>query len=202
MTDEKEKKEGEACEEQGEAKDVQDQVPLMWPSPFFRRRHFGSEGPAYMREVWRYPVGAREMADVAVPPRSSDALGYEVGIEFRREYMGRFPEQMAEEIIAEGLWAQYHLACEEFDQAVCSGRRRGVAVPSEGYEYSMIARHAAGRRRYLVEKARSMGISKDQLAVSAEVVNRELMSSWNYLVKETMMAMIQRMNDLLYSDRP
>ena len=200
MSCEKEKKEGEATEEQIKGKDVQDPMCPMRPSLFGRRRDLGSEGHPDLRKVWRDPVGARTMAAVAPTSWDSDTVRHRVGLSgtpcFRQEYLGKFPEQVMAEVIAEGLWARYHLACEKFDQVVCSGRQ-GVAIPLRGDEYRMISSHAAGRRRYLVETARSMGISRDQLAVSGRAVNRELMSSWNYLVEETMKALIQRMNDVL-----
>lgn len=201
MSCEEEEKEGQAGKEQSEDDEAQDQVRDMPSPPFGRRRDLGLQESPDLREVWREPMGGTP-SPLCPASWNADTLGHRMGLsgtplDFRQEYLGKFPELTQAEIVAEGLWAQYHLACEEFDQVVCSGRRRGVAVPAEGSEYGMINRHALGRRRYLVDKARSIGISDDQLRVSAGVVNRELMSSWNYLVKETMMAMIQRMNDLL-----
>lgn len=66
------------------------------------------------------------MAAVAPTPWNADAIRHRVGVEpdFHREYMGQFPEQTKAEILAEGLWAQYHLACERFDRVVCSKEYR------------------------------------------------------------------------------
>lgn len=58
MTSEEEKKEGEAIEEQGEGKDVQDQMLGVSPPEFGRRRHFDPGPHPDLREVWREPLGA------------------------------------------------------------------------------------------------------------------------------------------------
>lgn len=73
------------------------------------------------------------------------------------------------------LAAEYHDRCEAYDRTVCLQRNKeGVAIPTNGYERTMIERYAYKVKEELVDRARETGATRMQLhdAIVAEARRR------------------------------
>lgn len=87
---------------------------------------------------------------------------------FEEEYLGKFtPDPLVD------LADKYLSQCEEFDEKICSGRRKGVAIPLNSLEYATINRHAKELKKQFILEVESRGFTKDDFQKSIRLLTNK-----------------------------
>jgi hypothetical protein len=102
---------------------------------------------------------------------------------FKREYLGEFPEPSEAEKAALSVWVDYYFRTERFDRYICTAKKDGVAMPANGEEQGKICRFSAMLRKSSLERMRAMGIDEKTIACARETASlmsfEQLEEAWN-----------------------
>lgn len=93
---------------------------------------------------------------------------------FTRAYLSEFVRESPEERRAVELWAWYHAVCEAYDRRVCTGGfgRDGGAMPSCGWERSLINANATRVYREMADAAARDGVTSEEMVAGRRRVER------------------------------
>ena len=111
-----------------------------------------------------------------------DSFAASDGSAFRREYLGMPMQETDDERKLRKLAEDYHHRTEAYDRTVCTGPIvRGGIMPANGWEMSLINRHAKAMRDELEVEAAKLGFApqqwRDAIRRAANTPNEKLSDS-------------------------
>lgn len=93
--------------------------------------------------------------------------------QFEAEYLCSFENTTPQELYE--LGKKYHTICEEYDQSVCSYKNeKGVAIPTNNYEFVLINRHAMKIRKDINREGMLKGFSPKEIREVISEVGKRL----------------------------
>lgn len=87
-------------------------------------------------------------------------------------FLARWEDPSSRALFELGCW--YHLRAEEYDLAVCGGRRRGVAIPVTSVERQLVSENARRLLRILDEAFAQLGIPPERRREALHHASRPL----------------------------